>query len=76
LAAGYFGFGTVSCFLAAYFAVQITWYSGGWGFGFAKKHYHAARQIATAIVPGTSKSPAYGASILKGNEPSIRHKYG
>jgi hypothetical protein len=59
LAAGYFGFGTVSCFLAAYSAIQITWYSGGWGFGFTKKHYHAARQIATAVVPGTSKIPPW-----------------
>jgi hypothetical protein len=48
LAAGYFGFGTVSCFLVAYAAIQITWYSGGWSFWFTKKHHYAARQIAAA----------------------------
>ena len=52
LAAGYFGFGTVSCFLAAYSAVQITRYRTGWGFWFTKKRYHAARQITTAVVSG------------------------
>ena len=48
LAAGYFGFGAVSCFLVAYTAIQVTWYSRGWSFWFTKKHHHAAREIATA----------------------------
>jgi hypothetical protein len=55
LAAGYFGFGSVSCFLAAYSTVQITWYSAGRVFWFTKKRYHDARQIVTAVAPGTSK---------------------
>ena len=50
LAAGYFGFGTVSNFLVANFTVQITWYSGGWSFWLTKKHHHAAWQIATTVV--------------------------
>jgi hypothetical protein len=50
LAAGYSGFSSVSCFLVAYFAVQITGYCGGWSFWFTEKHHHAARQIVTAVI--------------------------
>jgi hypothetical protein len=49
LAAGYFGFGTISCLLDSYFAFQVTWYSGGWSFWLTKKHHHPAWQIATAV---------------------------
>ncbi len=50
LAAGYSCFSFVSCFLVAYFAVQITGYCGGWSFWFTEKHHHAARQIITAVI--------------------------
>jgi len=55
LAAGYFGFGTISRFLAAYAPLQVTWYSSRWSFWFTKKHHHAARQIAAAVVPAHFK---------------------
>ena len=50
LAAGYSCFSFVSCFLVAYFAVQITGYCGGWSFWFTERHHHAARQIITAVI--------------------------
>ena len=47
LAAGHSGFGIVSCFLDNCTAIQVTWYSSGWRFRFAKRHHFVARKVAT-----------------------------
>jgi hypothetical protein len=52
----HFSFDTLSCFLVACPAIQVTWHSGGWSFSSAKKYHHAARQIATTIVSRTLKA--------------------
>jgi hypothetical protein len=49
LASGYFGFGTVSCFLDTLTTIQITRYSGGRCVWFTKRHHHVTWQIAAAI---------------------------
>ena len=51
LAAGYFGFGTVSHFLDTYTPIQVTRYCSGWRFWITKRHHHATRQNATAVAP-------------------------
>ena len=54
LAAGYFGFGTVSHFLDTYTPIQVTRYCSGWRFWITKRHHHATRQNTAAVVPGES----------------------
>jgi hypothetical protein len=49
LAGGYSRFGVVPGFLGDYAAIQITRYSSGRSFWFAKRHHHAAWQVATAV---------------------------
>ena len=51
LAAGYFGFGTVSCFLDTNTPLPVTRHSRGGRFWIAKRPHHATRQITATVTP-------------------------